>query len=709
MSFLNPFFFIALAAAIIPVVIHFLQFRRPRKVAFSTLVFFRQLQESTVRRIQLKKYLLLAARLLAVLFLALALARPFLPSEASRFFGAGAQSGFVAVVIDNGPSMAQVDMAGPYLDQAVEAARVLLERSAQGTRFLVLPSHGQPETLRWLDAREADQVLERIEIVNRGNYLTEHMQVALDRLSEEPADHRQLFWISDARKTHLLPLVEAGDLALEGAEPASVHFMKVGQATPRNAAVVSVETTGRIAGEGIPVGVAVTVQNFGTEPLARSYLSLEIEGERIGQYEVELAPGARQELLFEVVPEQPGTIRGKALLESGTFSFDQTRNFTIEVPEPANVLLLTGSERGAAGASRLVSLFRAVSQTGSLMHAEFADAESFRQIDRMDFDAIVLEGLNEIPEYMHAGLADFVQQGRSLWFLPTGSGSMPSYNRFLQVFNAGSFTGMRGVYGRSREVASLQPLDSGQLLAADLFESDEDEIPRIDMPSIYHYLRVQPASGNSAATLLQTNLDEPLFVEQRFGEGMLIVSAMGFEPGWSDLGTKPIYAPLVYRLMMHMLSADVQPGQEHILGRSFDRIFASRATEVLLRHAGDTVVPEVSEGTRGLRVRYAAREWEPGWMDVDFTDHRVTIAVNQDITESDFAALSIAEASEQLGNLFPRFTGADISGLGAVQLRSAVASAGFGREIWSWFVWIALAFLVAECIISKLYKTETVA
>ena len=79
MNFLNPLFLLGLLAVAVPVIIHLINLQRPQKVAFSTLSFFNELRKSTIRRIRIKQYLLLALRTLAIFFLALALARPFLP------------------------------------------------------------------------------------------------------------------------------------------------------------------------------------------------------------------------------------------------------------------------------------------------------------------------------------------------------------------------------------------------------------------------------------------------------------------------------------------------------------------------------------------------------------------------------------------------------------------------------------------------------
>src|SRR6056297_146677 len=99
MNFLNPFFLFGLFAVAIPVIIHLINLRRPQKVSFSTLSFFNELRKSTIRRIRIKQYLLMALRALAVLFLALALARPFLPPTLTGT-SSSAEPKAVAIMVD---------------------------------------------------------------------------------------------------------------------------------------------------------------------------------------------------------------------------------------------------------------------------------------------------------------------------------------------------------------------------------------------------------------------------------------------------------------------------------------------------------------------------------------------------------------------------------------------------------------------------------
>ena len=83
MTFLNPLVLFGLVAAAIPLIIHLINFRRPKRVDFSSLEFLKELQKTTMQRVRIKQWLLLLLRTLAIACLILKKnARMMLGSEA---------------------------------------------------------------------------------------------------------------------------------------------------------------------------------------------------------------------------------------------------------------------------------------------------------------------------------------------------------------------------------------------------------------------------------------------------------------------------------------------------------------------------------------------------------------------------------------------------------------------------------------------------
>ena len=81
MNFLYPGFLFALAAVIIPVIIHLYNFRRFKKVYFSNVKFLKAVKLQTSSWQKVKNRLILAARVMAIIFIVLAFAKPYIPDK----------------------------------------------------------------------------------------------------------------------------------------------------------------------------------------------------------------------------------------------------------------------------------------------------------------------------------------------------------------------------------------------------------------------------------------------------------------------------------------------------------------------------------------------------------------------------------------------------------------------------------------------------
>ena len=76
MAFVNASLLFGVVMVGIPIVLHLAMRRKPKLIEFPALQFVRQRRESNQRQLQLKHLLLLLLRVLAILCLAFALARP---------------------------------------------------------------------------------------------------------------------------------------------------------------------------------------------------------------------------------------------------------------------------------------------------------------------------------------------------------------------------------------------------------------------------------------------------------------------------------------------------------------------------------------------------------------------------------------------------------------------------------------------------------
>ena len=120
MNFLYPGFLFSLLAVAIPILIHLFNFRRFKVVYFSNVQFLKAVKEENASAERLKNLLILFCRILAIVFLVLAFARPYFSPDSNI---RPDLKNMVYIYIDNSYSMENQNKEGSLLDEAKRRAK----------------------------------------------------------------------------------------------------------------------------------------------------------------------------------------------------------------------------------------------------------------------------------------------------------------------------------------------------------------------------------------------------------------------------------------------------------------------------------------------------------------------------------------------------------------------------------------------------------
>src|SRR5438445_9361353 len=197
MHFLYPVFLFALISLAIPVVIHLFNFRRYQKVYFSNVQFLKEIQEQQASRRNLKERLILAARLLALLFLIFAFARPFIPGKNAT--NAGKQQ-VVSIFIDNSYSMQTLNKEGTLLDEAKRRAKEIASAYSINDRFQLLTQDFEGKHQRLLSRDQFNDAVDAIKISPQSRSLQQIISRQQSLLSTQSGAVQSAYLISDFQK-----------------------------------------------------------------------------------------------------------------------------------------------------------------------------------------------------------------------------------------------------------------------------------------------------------------------------------------------------------------------------------------------------------------------------------------------------------------------------------------------------------------------------
>ena len=202
MTFLNPLYLFGLMAAGIPIVIHLLTRRRPKRITFPSVEFLREVNVAQLRRFRLRELLLLALRTLAIALLALALSKPALKGAV----GAGTATSSVVLLIDRSASMAAVEGREALADRARTRARAVLESLDAGDEVQVIAFDSKPDALFPQPIGDLTRVGAAVETIEPRPFPTD-LDAAVARglsvLRASARVNKELYLLSDLQRTGL--------------------------------------------------------------------------------------------------------------------------------------------------------------------------------------------------------------------------------------------------------------------------------------------------------------------------------------------------------------------------------------------------------------------------------------------------------------------------------------------------------------------------
>lgn len=362
MIFLNPWLLLALAGVSIPVVIHLVRRQAAKPVQWGAMRFLLDTLSERRRRIEWEDLLLMAARCLLLALAALAIARPFVPPDASaawsfvlpaslvglalfggsfvlgsartrllvrglalalvciaagmvvmehwlnlrRFETSGRRE--VALVIDTSTSMTRRSGSGSLFDAALEEARKIVRDAPRGTSFVVIDGGPAPRSLSATPVSHRADVLAQLEGLRpAGGVFRAHeaLGVATLALAEGERPNKEIIVLTDAQR-HGWRFENAGAWqtlqrawqALPAPPKLLLRQLDV-PATTRNAGIAALRTGRALTGTDRPTVVRVEVENTGTEPVTAGSVTLEVDGKPAGREALGLlSPGQSESAEF---------------------------------------------------------------------------------------------------------------------------------------------------------------------------------------------------------------------------------------------------------------------------------------------------------------------------------------------------------------------------------------------------------------------------
>ncbi|MCR5588937.1 MAG: BatA domain-containing protein [Bacteroidales bacterium] len=669
MIFTNPAFLWGLLAVLIPIAVHLLNFHRYRTVYFSNVARLQELHTESRRTSNLRRWLLLALRILAIVFLVLAFAHPVIPNREST-----TRSGntVVSVFIDNTFSMESASQQGSLIDEGVRKARELVTAYGVGDRYQLLTADLSGVQMRWLSRDEFLDALDAVKPSAASPLLSDVVRRQLSFMASSGAANRHAYIISDFQRS-------AADFdALPADSLSDITFVPLQGTEADNLFIDTLVLDAPAYFKGGSIAVEVTVHNSGSHDAEKVPLKLLVGGHERALATVDVPAGGTAKVPLRFATDSAGWLDGSVTIEDYPVTFDDSYHFALLVGESTTMLELTGGTPNEWLARLFADDSTVIRRTAQHLPSTLADI-SF----------IVIDEVNDLPSGEAQQLAAWVSDGGTLLFIPK-----PGQPR-VELPGIGIT-----LSGWSANTVRAKAVNYGNSLYRGVFSATSDEM---ELPLVHAHYQSIAAPLSPLTSIISLADGSSLLSVSLMGAGRVYIFSAPLRDECTDLVNQALFVPTLYNMALY---SRPQPVPCHTLG-SGDPIVLQGTYDL-------NTPPQLSTLNSPLSTPHSPLSTLP---DVRRVGDRYMLVPHGELTEAGIYSLSdehLAFNHPRRESLMEFLTPGEVAD--AIEDRdgySVVANAGRhlgdtlraregGHSLWWLCILLALAALAAETAILKL-------
>lgn len=675
MNFLYPGFLFALLSVAIPVIIHLFNFRKFKKVYFSNVQFLKEVEQQNSSREKLKNLLILFSRILAIIFLVLAFAQPYLPINAQK---SNLLNNAVSIYIDNSYSMEAVNKDGSLLDEAKRNAKQLFKGFGINDRFQLLTNDFEGKHQRLLNEEEFLKALDDVKISATARNLQQILNRQENVLSG-PAN-KYSFIISDFQKN----IATAKKLATN--PEIQYSFIKLNATALANIAVDSVWMLSPNHQPGANERLVVQLRNYSQETAENIPLKLTINNQQtgLGALSIPAEKTVRDTLNFSGLTA--GWQKGIVSIKDFPVTFDDTLSFSFKVDKSLPVLSINGSTAG----NYIAALFGAdnyyVLTENSEQNVNYNAFANYR--------LIVLNGLQNPSTGLAQQLKTYLNAGGSVVVFPDLDADIKVYNSFLAALS------LPAVQEVTKEETKVDQID----LQHPIFKTVFEEIPKnLDLPAVSRYYSFIERNTVNKESILSLPGRKLFFAKYGVGNGSVFLSATGLNATDGNFARHPVFVPLMYRVA---LSGGSESSLYHYLGSenvlSGKKITLGKNQTLKLTANRFESIPEIRQADGKTLIYTADQVKNAGFYNLSLADSTLAVyAFNSGRAESDMHYFSKSDLSDLAGRSNLKVFDTDQDAV-----KSTAGADKIGQTLWKLCLVLSLIFIAAEILLIRFFNNN---
>ncbi len=679
MYFLYPNVLWFLFLLSIPIVIHFFNIRRYKKIYFSNIQLLKHISEKSQVKNKIKEYLILLCRLLALACLVFAFAQPIKKSK--RFINF--ESNNIIIYIDNSFSMENVGKGDVLINEAIQKSKEIIKSFPKSSHFYILTNDYMPTTNTDLTFEEGLQFVSKIKI--SGLSEPHSFSDIINKVKTLNLKKPLLFYLSDGQKKFTDINVAPKDSSV------NTFYFLLTPSKFQNISIDSVWSENPVMLKNTNQTLHVKLTNHYNESIQDIPVKLIIQNRQIAITNVSIPTHQSYEATVSFMPKSVGFNFGKLMIEDYPITFDNQLFFAFNTNIHINATLINGIDNPQSS-----KYIRTFFHNDSMYNFSEQTEGSILFNDLKNQDMIVL---NEVKEYT-TGLTEQIHQllaqGKSIIIIPYIKDNHALYPSDLNT--------LQWTYDTTKQSIS------GDILKHHLFKDVIDKFDHtVKMPSVKGYFFTH--SNALMEPLIYLNNNKPLlFAFHINGFKNFFVFTSSLNDQQNSLAISGLFVPLMYQLSflsINNTSLYYYTGQTQNISVHNVTFSSDRAPKIISADTGQTnfqLIPAFKSDKWNQSVISINNSvlLNPGnyFLQVD-SKNILPLSFNYNRQESDMQFYSVAEIEDIV-----KQTGASIISVNDnfnVPMSKIIHSEIIGTNYWKLCLILALIFLTLESLIIRFF------
>ncbi|MFV0247690.1 MAG: BatA domain-containing protein [Tenacibaculum sp.] len=648
MQFKHPEILYLLVLLLLPVIVHLFHLQRFVKVSFTNVAFLHKLVLQTRKSSRIKKWLILATRLLMLASLIIAFAQPYLSNskadEKPKYF----------IYLDNSLSMTAEGNKGKLLQVAVQE----LIESLSDKIIYTLQTNSHIYSNK--TASELKDILWKIEQSAQQKKLK---NIFLKISAESKAKHlnQKNILISDFQNT------SADDFKYYS------HKTSLVQLFPQLKENLSLDSVFINKADANNLVLNIAVKNQGTSK-KNIPIALYNQNKLVSKQTFNIDKNTTKTIKFTMRASR--RFAGKIFLNfKDAFLFDNSFYFALNTTEKINVLSIGKS------ASFLTKIY--TTDEFNFQHASIQHL-NYNTIPKQQL--VILNELNHLPQNFQVALTNFTAKGGSLVVIPSLNININSYIDLLRKLNINGV-----VYKAKTDSLKISNINFNHPIFTSVFEK---KIYNFQYPSVASsYI----SSFSNASTVLSFENKKDFISQINLKNFSFYWFATSLNKQNSNFVNSPLIVPVFYNIGKQSLQLPKLYFRAHKQNTIDINHSSSKNTILSVGNQNSSFIPLQQVFQNKVRISTLDQPDKAGFYSIYHNNDTLKkIAFNYPARESLLSYTAVQQIAEQKENLNY-----------SISLKNTLANIIRENKIqwlWNWFLILSIISLIIEILLLKFFK-----